>query len=139
MVRIALHFALLCTMSAMLCSVLGLILPSACIFLGGRVFLWNVPPVTGGASNWDAWNIDHFKVFEVVVPKPEILILGTGEKAIIPPPKVRQYLSSIGIQLDIMNTWNACSTYNLLVEEGRRVAAALIPPSHRQWAGAAAL
>src|SRR5258708_20978028 len=47
-------------------SALGLILPSACIFLGGRVFLWNVPTVT----NWDAWTPDHFKVFEVVTPRP---------------------------------------------------------------------
>ncbi|KAF8338793.1 NADH dehydrogenase 1 alpha subcomplex assembly factor 3 [Cantharellus anzutake] len=108
----------------------GLVLPSACIFIGGRVFLWNVPPIT---TSWDAWNLDHFKIFEVVIPRPEILILGTGEKSLIPPPEIKKYLSSIGVQLDVMNTWNACSTYNLLVEEGRRVAAALLPLSHRQW------
>ena len=28
---------------------------------------------------------------------------------------------------------NACSTYNLLAEEGRRVAAALLPPTPQAW------
>ena len=43
----------------------GLILPSSCIFLDGEVFLWNVP-----STLWDGWSKEHFKVFEVVVPKP---------------------------------------------------------------------
>ena len=29
--------------------------------------------------------------------------------------------------------WNACSTYNLLAEEGRRVAAALLPQNGELW------
>jgi hypothetical protein len=32
-----------------------------------------------------------------------------------------------------ISQWNACTTYNLLSEEGRRVAAALLPLQHRQW------
>ena len=43
----------------------GLILPSACIFLDGKVFLWNVPEKT-----WDGWKPEHFEIFETVVPKP---------------------------------------------------------------------
>jgi len=110
----------------------GLVLPSACIFLEGRVFLWDVPRIIDH-GNWEGWTRDHFKIFEVVVPKPEILLLGTGNSVMMPPASLKKHLTEIGIQLDVMNTWNACSTYNLLTEEGRRVAAALIPPIHVPW------
>ncbi|KAI5117391.1 hypothetical protein M0805_009079 [Coniferiporia weirii] len=106
----------------------GLILPSACIFLDGHVFLWDVPE-----KLWAGWGKERFELFEVVVPKPEILILGTGKRVSHPPPSIKAYLNSIGIQLDIMDTWNACTTYNLLAEEGRRVAAALLPTTPRSW------
>ncbi|KAH8094904.1 NADH dehydrogenase 1 alpha subcomplex assembly factor 3 [Cristinia sonorae] len=106
----------------------GLILPSACIFLNGKTFLWNVPE-----NLWEGWKNEHFEVFDLVVPKPEILLVGTGKTVTMLPPSLRKYLSSIGIQIDVMNTWNACSTYNLLAEEGRRVAAALLPVTPRAW------
>ncbi|KAG1755368.1 hypothetical protein EDB19DRAFT_1891677 [Suillus lakei] len=106
----------------------GLILPSACIFLDGKVFLWNVP-----SHLWDGWGREHLSVFETVVPKPEILVFGTGRRMELPPPSIRGYLKEMGIQLDIMDTRNACSTYNLLAEEGRRVAAALLPYTPRPW------
>ncbi|KAI0722645.1 NADH dehydrogenase 1 alpha subcomplex assembly factor 3 [Earliella scabrosa] len=111
----------------------GLVLPSACIFLDGKVFLWNVPEKT-----WDGWKPEHFEIFETVVPKPEILLLGTGDRVEKMPSALRQYLNKVGVQVDIMNTRNACSTYNLLAEEGRRVAAALLPITPRKWADAPA-
>ncbi|KAG2155104.1 uncharacterized protein EDB93DRAFT_1239374 [Suillus bovinus] len=106
----------------------GLVLPSACIFLDGKVFLWNVP-----SHLWDGWGREHLSVFETAVPKPEILVFGTGRRMELPPPSIRGYLKEMGIQLDIMDTRNACSTYNLLAEEGRRVAAALLPYTSRPW------
>ncbi|KAJ1308954.1 hypothetical protein OPQ81_004637 [Rhizoctonia solani] len=108
----------------------GLILPGACIFLAGRVFLWDVPTPN---DRWTNWGLEHFEVFDVVVPKPELLLLGTGKSAMLPPPRFREYLSRTGVQIDIMDTRNACSTYNLLAEEGRRVAAALLPIQPRAW------
>ncbi|KAJ7865679.1 DUF498-domain-containing protein [Mycena leptocephala] len=105
----------------------GLLLPSACIFLEGKVFLWDVP---GSVTQWGR---EHLGVFEVVVPRPEILLLGTGTEMAHPPPSVRTFLAGLGIQVDVMSTRNACSTYNLLAEEGRRVAAALAPLVPRRW------
>lgn len=58
---------------------------------------------------------------------PEILLFGTGARVIPAPPEIRDYISSLGIQLDVMDTRNAASTYNLLFEEGRTVSAALCP------------
>jgi len=43
----------------------GLVLPSACIFLDGKVFLWDVP-----ISLWSGWSKDHFEVFQMVSPRP---------------------------------------------------------------------
>ncbi|CDO69924.1 hypothetical protein BN946_scf184568.g10 [Trametes cinnabarina] len=97
----------------------GLILSSACIFLDGKVFLWNVPQ-----KLWDGWKPEHFEIFETVVPKPgmrssrgvrtavcsrsigmpEILLLGTGERVEMLPTALRQHLMRIGVQVDIMNT-----------------------------------
>ncbi|KAF9461999.1 DUF498-domain-containing protein [Collybia nuda] len=106
----------------------GLLLPSACIFLEGKVFLWDVPK-----ELWGGWGKEHFEIFETVVPKPEILLLGTGRRISQAPPALRTYLNQLGIQVDVMDTRNACSTYNLLSEEGRRVAAALLPLTPQSW------
>ena len=43
----------------------GLIIPSACLFVEGKVFLWNVPP-----APWEGWKPEHFEVFDTIVPKP---------------------------------------------------------------------
>ena len=42
----------------------GRIVKGPCIFLEGKVFLWNVPPA------WEGWKEEHFDIFKVVVPKP---------------------------------------------------------------------
>ncbi|KII94600.1 hypothetical protein PLICRDRAFT_33402 [Plicaturopsis crispa FD-325 SS-3] len=106
----------------------GLNIPSACIFLDGNVFLWDVP-----STLWDGWTKEHFEIFETVVPKPELLLFGTGKSMSLLPPHLRLHLNKIGIQTEISDTRNACSTYNLLAEEGRRVAAALLPLRPRAW------
>ncbi|KAF8076805.1 NADH dehydrogenase 1 alpha subcomplex assembly factor 3 [Lyophyllum atratum] len=106
----------------------GLLIPSSCIFLEGKVFLWDVP-----STLWVGWEKEHFEIFETVVPKPEILLFGTGKTISQIPPQLRTYLNQLGIQVDVMDTRNACSTYNLLAEEGRRVAAALLPLSPHPW------
>ncbi|SJL02556.1 uncharacterized protein ARMOST_05887 [Armillaria ostoyae] len=106
----------------------GLVLPSACIFLEGQVFLWDVPQTL-----WEGWGKEHLEIFDLVSPRPEILLLGTGARLVLPPPFVRTYMSRLGVQVDTMDTKNACSTYNVLAEEGRRVAAALLPISPHLW------
>jgi uncharacterized protein len=44
------------------------------------------------------------------------------------PGTLRGDLRAAGIVLEPMDTGAACRTYNVLVAEGRQVAAALIPP-----------
>ncbi|KAF8638622.1 hypothetical protein AX17_002163 [Amanita inopinata Kibby_2008] len=106
----------------------GLAIPGPCIFLEGKVFLWDAPQ-----TFWDGWGVQHFKLFELAKPRPEILLLGTGKNILQPPPFVRTHLNKLGMQLDVMDTRNACATYNLLAEEGRKVAAALLPLKPHAW------
>ena len=56
----------------------------------------------------------------------EILLLGTGQRMLPVPPALRRYVRGCGIALDVMDTGAACRTYNVLLAEGRPIAAALI-------------
>jgi uncharacterized protein len=56
----------------------------------------------------------------------ETLILGTGRDMWRPEPALRDTLRAAGIVLDPMQTGSAITTYNIMLGEGRRVAAALI-------------
>jgi uncharacterized protein len=56
----------------------------------------------------------------------EIVLLGTGEKLRFPHPKLTQVLAARRIGLEAMSTAAACRTYNILMGEGRAVAAALL-------------
>ena len=57
----------------------------------------------------------------------EILLLGCGARMVPVPPALRAALKAKGMVVDAMDTGAACRTYNVLVAEERRVAAALLP------------
>jgi uncharacterized protein len=57
----------------------------------------------------------------------EILLLGCGARMAPVPSELRQALRDAGIVVDAMDTGAACRTYNVLLSEERRVAAALLP------------
>ena len=57
---------------------------------------------------------------------PELIIVGGGTDVITPDVELMQELAGLAIGLEYMQTQAACRTYNVLVHEGRRVAAALI-------------
>jgi uncharacterized protein len=106
----------------------------------GRVFLWDVPQYgVGGISSkapdvndpnspFHEWSWDAFNMFENVHPSPEILIIGSGAKLVSFPSIFRQNFQKLGIQLEVIDSKNACATYNLLSKEGRLVSCAILPP-----------
>jgi uncharacterized protein len=57
----------------------------------------------------------------------EILLIGTGRSMKPVPRPVRDALRQLGITVDAMDTGAACRTYSVLLGEGRRVAAGLLP------------
>jgi uncharacterized protein len=56
----------------------------------------------------------------------DVLVIGTGEKAVMIAPELRRELREAGLGVEVMATPAACRTYNLLIAEGRRAAAAVV-------------
>ncbi|GJE38204.1 Mth938-like domain-containing protein [Methylobacterium persicinum] len=56
----------------------------------------------------------------------ELLLVGTGRDIVAIDPALRGWLKDAGVGLDVMQTGAAARTYNILVAENRKVAAALI-------------
>lgn len=58
--------------------------------------------------------------------EPQLLLLGSGERQVFPDPALLARLHAARVGFEVMDTAAACRTYNVLVGEGREVAAALI-------------
>ena len=92
----------------------------------GSVLVW--PAATA------AWPVRHFdEVTEASLAPllaaaalPEVLVLGTGSRFQMIDPRLRQRLRQQGIVVECMTTAAACRTFNVLLIEDRKVAAALI-------------
>jgi uncharacterized protein len=80
----------------------------------------------------ESWSAGSFETlaerdFEAILPlAPEILLLGTGARQRFPALTLLRPLIEAGIGYEIMDLAAACRTFNILMAEGRRVAAALI-------------
>jgi uncharacterized protein len=59
----------------------------------------------------------------------EILLIGCGARMVPLPQGLRAALRANGVAIEPMDTGAACRTYDVLMAEGRRVAAALLPPA----------
>jgi uncharacterized protein len=56
----------------------------------------------------------------------QVLLIGCGHSAALLPKALREALRAKGVVAEAMDTGAACRTYNVLLAEERRVAAALI-------------
>ena len=75
-------------------------------------------------ADFDALGAGHFEALLDV--SPEIVLLGTGMTQRFPHPRLMRSLIDAMIGVEVMDLAAACRTYNILMDEGRRVAAALI-------------
>ena len=81
---------------------------------------------------WDATSVDalvpaSFRlIFSEGSGRIGFVLLGTGRANLHPSTEIRRAFTEAGIGLDIMDTGAACRTYNVLLAEGRPVAAALL-------------
>lgn len=57
---------------------------------------------------------------------PDLVVLGTGERQVFPPPAILAHAARRSVGLEVMDNAAACRTYNVLLHEGRNVAVALI-------------
>jgi uncharacterized protein len=82
----------------------------------------------------EAWSVDAADTLTPEMLEPilrereqiEILLFGTGSAFQPLPDAAAAALADIGLAPDLMNTGAAVRTYNVLLSEGRAVAAALI-------------
>lgn len=82
-----------------------------------RILEW---PVAG----FEALRAEDFAI--LAGARPEIVLLGTGARQRFPHPRLTQALMQARVGVEVMDTAAACRTYNILMAEERRVAAALL-------------
>jgi len=80
-------------------------------------------------QSWPPQRFDEMlgEHFELLAGLPvEVVLLGTGSQLRFPTPRLTRALVDANIGLEVMDTGAACRTYNILMSDGRRVAAALL-------------
>lgn len=88
----------------------------AIIVTAGRTVAWTDAAVTALTPDSIAADID-------------VLVIGCGARAAFVAPAMRDAFKRRGVALEVADTPAACRTYNILLSESRRVAAALLPVS----------
>ncbi|WP_242467067.1 Mth938-like domain-containing protein [Ectothiorhodospira shaposhnikovii] len=81
-----------------------------------------------GVGSREALSLESLE--PILSHSPEIILLGTGPEPRFPAREVLQRFRDLRIGLEIMDTPAACRTYNAIMSEGRRVAAALMLPGN---------
>ncbi len=79
---------------------------------------------------WDAgpWGgLDDTETPLSLVGKIDVLFVGMGAEIAHPPAAFRTLIEASGIGVEVMSSPAACRTYNVLLSEGRRISAALLP------------
>ena len=83
-----------------------------------------VAPRPWPVTRFEDLKAEHFEA--IAADKPDVVILGTGERQRFVHPRLVTSLSSQRIGVESMDSHAACRTYNILMGEGRKVTLALI-------------
>ncbi|KAG5992688.1 hypothetical protein E4U52_002590 [Claviceps spartinae] len=114
--------------------------------------------VNGEAFSWRPWKaresleltnkkgqfdlpLEAFGLFDILWPRPDLLILGVGKRNLPLSPETRMHIAQLGMRVEVLDTRNAASQFNLLATERgtSEIAAALIPMGWQDGVGAKAL
>ena len=103
---------------------------------GDGVFFINKEPIQGNiivlpgiVIPWQVTSLETITIDSLAVLleyEIEILLIGSGNVHFSPNFALKHALKQKGINVDSMSTGAACRTYNVLLSEDRRVAAALM-------------
>ncbi|MEJ0005592.1 MAG: Mth938-like domain-containing protein [Steroidobacteraceae bacterium] len=80
--------------------------------------------------DWQARDVASLSIADLdalFALQPDVVLMGTGAKQVFPGSVIRQAFATRRIGLEVMDLGAACRTYNILVQEERRVAAVLFP------------
>ncbi len=96
----------------------GRILDKSFILTPGQLVEdWNVTSL----GELSEGQVDHFKTLDCT-----IVLLGTGATQCFPDKKFLNAFLTRGIGIEVMDSFAACRTYNILMAEGRTVALAVL-------------
>lgn len=93
--------------------------------VGNDVFQGAVLVTSSRAQGWDGY--DDAAPLLALAGDVDVLFVGTGAETAHMPQALRRTLEEAGLGVEVMHSPAACRTYNVLLSEGRRVAAALLP------------
>jgi uncharacterized protein len=93
--------------------------------VGGEVHEGGALLLPNRLSGWAGY--DDTQSLLAIADQIDVLFVGTGAEIAHPPDDFRAALEGAGIGLEVMATPTACRSYNVLLSEGRRIGAALIP------------
>ena len=82
---------------------------------------------------WNILSAEEIKphtleIMNYVKTRPDYLIIGTGEKAVMLDETFYEHFRRMGISVDTCPTFEACSTFNLCIEDNYNIACALLKP-----------
>ncbi|KAH0437722.1 hypothetical protein KCU90_g3710, partial [Aureobasidium melanogenum] len=91
---------------------------------GSILLLPEAPVIAWPVAAFEQLSAEHFAM--LVEAAPEVVIFGSGERLRFPHPRLTSVLTAKRIGVETMDFKAACRTYNILMAEGRKVAAALL-------------
>ena len=93
--------------------------------VGGQIAKGALLLHPGGQSAWGGYG--DAETLTALAGRIDVIFVGTGTEIAHVPAALRARVEEAGMGLEVMNTPAACRTYNVLIGEGRRVAAAVLP------------
>ncbi|KAM4650616.1 NADH dehydrogenase [ubiquinone] 1 alpha subcomplex assembly factor 3 isoform 1-T2 [Discoglossus pictus] len=94
-----------------------------CAVIPRAILQWNV-------GSYKDITLESLSLFHLLIPRIEILVLGTGDRVERVDPNILKFMRQKGLAVEVQDTANACATFNFLTSERRITAAGLIPPVH---------
>jgi uncharacterized protein len=92
----------------------------------GSVLVFPMATLPWTVTSMAELTIASLEPFLTAEKRPQVLMLGCGKGMSVVPRDIKAALKAAGIVVEPMDTGAACRTYNVLLTEGRDVAAALI-------------
>ncbi|MFX0543448.1 Mth938-like domain-containing protein [Roseovarius sp. S4756] len=93
--------------------------------VGGSVMRGAALVTETGARGWGG--LEDAQPLLDLVGQIDVVFIGTGAEIAHIPGALRSQLEDAGMGVETMSSPAACRTYNVLLSEGRRVAAAVLP------------
>ena len=92
------------------------------IIFPNHFFMWNI-------ADADEIRPHTLEIMNFIKPRPDYLIVGTGSQNVMLDESFYEHFKRMGISVDTCPTFEACSTFNMCVEDEYNVACALLQPT----------